>query len=456
MAKMLRSCGSLRSPTAWRRMLFGLLTALWAMASWSPATAIPAFAQQTGQPCSQCHVGAFGPQLKPYGRDFKLFGYVSSDGKNRFPPIAIIGLASFTHTQKDQPAPPEPHLASNDNAVLDELSIFYGGKVMAGAGAFAELTYDGVGRSITIDKLDVKRAFDLSGGDRSLVVGLDLNNQPTVQDLWNSTPAFGFPYSSSGVAPTPSATVLFDGALNQRVIGGGIYGMWNDLIYAEATAYAPVANRTLGRLGVGTGPDAYDGLIPYWRLAIEHDFGGHVLETGAYGISARRLPGGDRSAGVDRIRDVALDASYQYTNSPRHFVSAHATWIRETETLDASRALLGSRPSDRLDTMRADISYSYADTWVPSAQVFRTSGSRDPAIFGSASGKPDSEGYVLELAYVPFGKSKAPSFISNLRLALQWVGYTRFDGETRGASSNNTLFLSARLAFAPFSALVTR
>jgi hypothetical protein len=40
----------------------------------SSAQAIPSFAAQTGQPCAACHVGAFGPQLKPYGRDFKLHG----------------------------------------------------------------------------------------------------------------------------------------------------------------------------------------------------------------------------------------------------------------------------------------------------------------------------------------------------------------------------------------------
>ena len=65
----------------WARPLLGVLTA--AAAAWAtPSLALPSFAQQTGQPCAQCHVGAFGPQLKPYGRDFKLFGYVSSDGRN--------------------------------------------------------------------------------------------------------------------------------------------------------------------------------------------------------------------------------------------------------------------------------------------------------------------------------------------------------------------------------------
>jgi hypothetical protein len=28
-----------------------------------PARAVPSFAAQTGEPCSACHVGGFGPQL---------------------------------------------------------------------------------------------------------------------------------------------------------------------------------------------------------------------------------------------------------------------------------------------------------------------------------------------------------------------------------------------------------
>jgi hypothetical protein len=433
-----------------------MLVAVLALAAWSPALAIPAFAQQTGQPCSQCHVGAFGPQLKPYGRDFKLFGYISGDGKNRWPPIAVIGLASLTHTERDQPTAPAPHLAVNNNAVLDELSAFYGGRTVGGVGAFGELTYDGINRRFTIDKLDVRRAFDLSNADRNLVIGLDLNNQPGVQDLWNSTPVWGFPYNASGVAPTPNAAVLLDGALAQHVVGAGAYGMWHDLIYAEVQAYAPIDNPTLGRLGVETGADVYDGVMPYWRVAVEHEFDGHVWEAGAFGISANRFPLGVRSAGRDRVRDVGFDASYQYVDLPNQFVSAHVTWIRETETLDASRSLFGARPSDDLETLRADVSYSYEDTWIPSVQVFRTFGSRDPAIFEGRGGSPNASGYVLELAYVPFGKAEPHGFISNVRFAVQWVGYTRFDGDKPGAAANDTLYLSTRLAFAPFSGLVGR
>ena len=75
------------------------------------ARAVPAFAEQTGQPCAACHVGAFGPQLKQYGRDFKLNGYVATDGKSHGLPFAVSIQASFTHTNHAQPGPAAPHFA---------------------------------------------------------------------------------------------------------------------------------------------------------------------------------------------------------------------------------------------------------------------------------------------------------------------------------------------------------
>ena len=51
------------------------------------ASALPAFARQTGMPCSACHVQAFGPGLTPTGRNFKLYGYTekSEERSNSFP-----------------------------------------------------------------------------------------------------------------------------------------------------------------------------------------------------------------------------------------------------------------------------------------------------------------------------------------------------------------------------------
>src|SRR5258708_28643783 len=79
------------------------------VASGSAAIAVPSFTEQTGQRCGVCHVGGLGPQLTPFGRKFKLEGYVMRAGDKFTLPIAGIVVDSFVKTQKDQPSPPAPH-----------------------------------------------------------------------------------------------------------------------------------------------------------------------------------------------------------------------------------------------------------------------------------------------------------------------------------------------------------
>ena len=66
-----------------------------------------------------------------------------------------------------------------------------------------------------------------------------------------------------------------------------------------------------------------------------------------------------------------------------------------------------------------------------------------PAYWGTPSGRPNSAGFVAELAYVPFGKPDSPFNWFNIRLAAQYIAYTRFDGATIRAGANNALYLSA-------------
>lgn len=54
---------------SWRLAAAGMVAASW-LAVPRAAYAIPAFAAQTGEPCSACHIGF--PQLTPYGRDSNL------------------------------------------------------------------------------------------------------------------------------------------------------------------------------------------------------------------------------------------------------------------------------------------------------------------------------------------------------------------------------------------------
>ena len=435
--------------------LAGLAAGLCLMAP-GVAVAVPAFAEQTGQPCAACHVGAFGPQLKQVGRDFKLFGYLSTDGKSHFPPIAFMSQTSFTHTDAPQVGGAAPHFAANDNPSLDQLSIFLAGPIAPQTGAFVQFTYDGVGRAFSLDNTDVRYVREGRLFGKDAVFGVTFNNSPTVQDLWNSTPAWGFPYTSSPLAPTPAAGSAIDGALAHDVDGLGAYALWNDWFYLEMDGYKGLGRDVRNALGATpvAGTDSVNGLIPYWRAALQHEFddGGQTFELGTYGLSADLYPTGTKSAGTDHLTDTALDFNYQWIADPKSVtssvVSTHATYIHENLDLWASRTLFGTNGHDQLDTMRADVSYSYDATFTPSLQYFRTHGTNDAARWGTDSGSPNSAGWVAELAYVPWGKPDSPVSWGNARIALQYVAYTRFDGSSARASNNNTLFLNLWVAFA--------
>src|SRR6266566_9385429 len=122
----------------------------------SQANAVPSFAEQTGQRCSACHVGGLGPQLTPFGRQFKLGGYTMRAGPDFTIPLAGMVVASIVQTQKDQPSPPAPHFATNDNVALDQASIFVAGGFGAHFGGFSQFTYNGVDRSFAWDQLDLR------------------------------------------------------------------------------------------------------------------------------------------------------------------------------------------------------------------------------------------------------------------------------------------------------------
>src|SRR3984885_4236829 len=146
-----------------------LLAALMLVAASRPARAVPSFAAQTGQPCSACHIGAFGPQLTPLGRAFKIGGYTQTGGAGPLSTIPLAGfvLNSFTHTNTSQPQPAAPDFGRNNNFALDQISLFLAGRVTDFAGVFVQGTYDGVGHTFALDNTDLRMTtkFDVFGSD---------------------------------------------------------------------------------------------------------------------------------------------------------------------------------------------------------------------------------------------------------------------------------------------------
>ncbi len=104
--------------------------------------AVPSFGRQTGMECSACHT--VFPQLTPFGREFKLGGYVMSDGqKKKLPPLSAGVQFSYTSVEK-----------KGDEAegwrVPQDLSVYYGGKIASkGGDTHPGFLYEGKGTSLS-------------------------------------------------------------------------------------------------------------------------------------------------------------------------------------------------------------------------------------------------------------------------------------------------------------------
>lgn len=418
------------------------------------AAAVPSFAVQTGQPCAACHVGAFGPQLTEYGREFKLYGYVSVDKNTHFPPIAMTGQSSFTKTEAKQEPPPR-WFGSNDNfAVPQELVLYYAGRITSEMGAFVQILYDGTTRNLHLDNSEIRYSHDTDLFGEDFLYGATLNNGATNSDLWNNIGTWAFPYASSRLAPNPSAAARIDGNLSQNVLGAGLYASWNSLIFLEFDAYKGLDQAQRNWLGNAPtlGSDQVTGTPYYWRAALEHGWakGEHYVELGTFGLTTHIAPMGLRTAGTDYYVDTGLDATYQWFTNPKSvvadYLSAHAVYIHENQVLGASQLTSGTNASNRLDIMRADVSYAIDATYTPTLQYFRSTGSRDLALYGTPYAHPDSAGIRAEFAYVPWGKPDDWRR-GNLRLQLQYVNYFKFNGTSSGAHNNNTIFFDVIWAF---------
>ena len=478
-----------------------------------PAQALPSFARQTGQPCGACHT-AF-PGLTPFGRQFKLNGYTAGGGQFRttlfptqeddarnalaayakkvatdststktgqqdtgniwVPPVSMMAIVGFTHTQAPQDPTGSPYSA-NDNLVASPISFFYGGAITQHIGAFAQVTYNGApfGQQDpadpyakfqwTWDNVDVRYANRGRFGSMDVTYGITANNNPSVQDPWNTTPAWSFPYAVSSIAPTPAAGTLIDGTFAAHVVGVGGYAFINNLLYLELSGYRTIDFSAQAKLGADPfgAPGMFDGVAPYWRIAFEPHWGNHWFEFGTFGMYARVHPWtfaiGPNSfyenqtfSQTDRYTDVAFDSQYQY-QGPNYWITLRGTYIHENQSLDASFSNgLSSNPTNTLNALKVlgSLAYGNDNRVVLTGQYFNTWGTPDPTLYGGlVSGfRPNSDGYIAEIAYIPFVSSNAPVWPwANARIGLQYTYYNKFDGDTVHAHDNNTLFLYAWFA----------
>lgn len=429
-----------------------------------PAQAIPSFADQTGQPCQACHVGGLGPQLTPFGRKFKINGYTLRSKRFNVP-LAAMAIASFTHTRKDQPAPPAPGFDTNDNFAFDQGSVFLAGGIGKHFGGFAQVTYDGIAKHWTWDNLDLRAVTTGQLFGQDAVFGFSLNNNPAVQDAWNTTPAWGFPYTGSALAPAPGAAPLVDGALAQNVLGLTAYTWIGQKLYLEAGGYSTPAAGTLTWLGADPlAAGDIRGIAPYGRITFQHDLGGGTLALGAFALKAAIHPGRDRTTGLtDRYTDLGVDASWQKQMASSDVFSVQARYIHEKSKLRASCALGNINGNTdpacadvALSELRGDIAYYWRNRVGTTLGLFRITGDSNLDVYAANRIKnPDSSGAMLQLDYTPWGDGHGPfGPLVNLRVGAQYTIYAKFngarsnfDGAGTSAADNNTLRVFSWLAF---------
>ena len=311
--------------------------AVLAMVPSRTAHAVPAFAQQTGLTCDACHVGSYGPQLTPFGRSFKINGYTQRGGQGwqQYVPLSAMAMTSFTNVGKDYPADAVPHhYNANNNPSLDQVSGFLAGGIGSHTGGFIQFTYSNFDNTFVLDNTDLRPyTTQLQAFGNDLTVGVTVNNNPTVQDPYNSTFAWGYPFYSNQLQIMPGASTLLAGAFAGNVIGVTAYAWYNEHLYLEAGAYGSQSAWLANRLGTAGGPSSGN-LMPYARAAYEWDWGNSAAWIGGTMLHANINPG--LGTGEDSYTDYAIDGGYQFLGTGKHIVTVQGVIVHEAQNIGAS------------------------------------------------------------------------------------------------------------------------
>jgi hypothetical protein len=436
-----------------KRVLTALMIAAWSV---TPAHAVPSFSRQTGLACSSCHLNPM--ELTPFGRDFKLNGYIFSTnpkitakGEGKQSPLdlaKILPLSVMVQLSLTAVNTPPPGTQNGSFEFPQQASLFLSGAWTSHIGSFAQVTYSAQGDHFSWDNTDIRIANKGKLDGKSFVYGLTFNNNPTVEDLWNSTPAWGFPFVSSASAPNPTATPLINGPLAQDVAGGGAYAMWDNHLYLASVAYH---SDHLGSPQPNSGTGAainIRGVAPYWRAAWQQNLSKNdYLEVGTFGIHVNSTPNSVDGL-MDNYTDAAADFQYEHT-IPRwknDVLTVRGSYIHESAFLLAEAdAGAAAFPSHHLNTAQINATYHFGNRYSGTFGWFNTTGTSDPLLYpagsvtGNHNGDPHSSGYIANASWWP---------AQNVDVALQYTGYTRFnggainyDGSGRDATGNNALYV---------------
>jgi len=460
-----------------------LTLGLAAAAAWiglsAPAQAIPVFARQTGHNCQACHISY--PELTPYGREFKLNGYTFGEAQPFPVALALMGEIDHLNQGKDASTGAATCTGSGgagntgncNHLELVQYSIFYGGRLSENFGMFGQMSGGQFPITNTgtfapaADNTEFRYVYRYTP-DGALVpeavIGLNMNNNPTMQDVWNAVPAWRFPwfpYLPAGYGAL--AAPYIDGNGGHNKVGIGVYAWVHKTWYAELNLYHS-ATGPLSFMNWGSGnteqamgdqpSDVLKGENPYYRLAYSKDWGYNSMEVGIFGINAKSYycnPAGGGAApcttdptAYNKYNDIAIDAQYQYNRNEPWVISADGSFIHERNDLSAQfNATGGANLAQAQHTVNElqlkatayyyrmyGLTVGYSSLWGTTDPLQYASGSG-----GSATGDPRSSWWTFELNYLP---------LQDLRFSLLFQAFTKinggagnFDGVGNNASGQN-------------------
>ena len=439
------------------------------------AQAIPLFARQVQQNCVACHVGGQYPELTPYGRYFKLTGYTQGVGQVTKDGVALpvafslqLGMNRMRNNTADgNPAAPAGTEidARNGRFSPDQGSIYFGGRISDNVGLFGQYTYawdKGNNHSGTFgaDNIDLRYADHLVSPTRDLIWGVSLNNNPGLTDVFNSTPAWSYPfqYSASGSATAPPVQTAIEGAYGGGTARGvNAYFALDRTYYAEFGIYQKNSNATkLLTYTSDSEAPGHNGTVPlvganpYARLAYTREFGPGNLMVGAFGLRSK-IGDGSGNGLATTYTDRGVDAQYQYISDP-HVISTQLRYISEKVSDPANLAF--SNPSASLRSFYAKAMYVFRAKYGAGLAYWSESGDSDASfanagnsanLFSCAdapactNGSPNTKVWIPGIFWQP---------LQNVRLTLYQTYFTQFlgarhnyDGYGRKASDNNSTYL---------------
>lgn len=385
--------------------------------------AVPAYARQTGNACADCHAGAYGPALTPYGMRFKMGGYTDTDGQGTKIPAAIQLTGTRTVPARGQ--------SSN---LLSEADIYLAGRVTDQIGGYVKIQDNNNGQDKFHTQLsDVDLRFvakDLKLGGKQALVGISVNNNPGFND-----PISALPAATNNGPPTVSGTLLNPSSSNtlaHRVIGASLYALYDDNWYGELGTYNSLPTSMQYNLGYSLGGDP--GRLSdtvYARFAYLRDFKHQFVSAGLVGLTTeRQLP---RSGPSEHVTDVGYDVTYQYLGDHENIVQF--AYVNIMERRRYATTAFGPLPglvalsNGVVHDQTATLTYTFRQSYGISISHLVSTGTHDVVRF-VPYGEPDTSSNSFTVFWTPFGKDDSFTSIANLKLAAEWFRFSKFNGSS--------------------------